>query len=412
VFDVIIAGAGPAGSAAAKILADNGFKVGIIEKKKLPRFKACGGGVAIRCLDALKRLDVDINDVALQEYHGFMLSYKDIVATCNMDMVMGWGVYRSDFDYLITKQAVSSGAELFEKKEIIGFKNNKKSLKIITKSGNFNSKLLFGADGANSFIRKELGIKYDGKKLGFCLEAEIKANNKKIEELNNMLNLDLSYLDEGYAWIFPKKHAGTVNIGVGTYLRTAQRPDISLKEVLLKFIKDKGFKINSEKFFGALIPFGGSVSPLGKENVILLGDAAGLVSPMSGEGIPYALDSGILSAECAKKYFEINEPLVDNYSDSISHLTKEISEYAISLQKKLYGNDKHRELVVKMCSRNNKLFDTIGKIFLHIIPYEDGIKELSTYKLLPKILDVWYSDSIFSPIGDTTITPLSKWVRM
>ena len=411
-YDVIIVGAGPAGSAAAKILAENGFKVAIFEKMKLPRFKACGGGVAIQCLDSLKKLEVDVEEVALQEYKGFMLSYRDIIATCKLDMIMGWGVYRKDFDYLLTKKAENSGAKVFDKQKVIGFKENGDNIKLVTESGVEQTRILFGADGINSTIRKKLGIDYDRSKLGFCLESEIKTTKSKIEEYGDMINLDLSCLKEGYAWVFPKKRAGTVNVGIGTYLETAQSPDMPMKDVLLKFIRDKGLSDKLTNLSGALIPFGGTVNCFGKQNTILLGDAAGMVSPMSGEGIPYALDSGVIAAECAISFFENQTNLVDKYSKSVFPIAREINEYAIALQKRLYGSKSHRKLIVKMCANYPDFFDTVGKIFLHIIPYEQGIEKLSPIKLLPKFLGTWYSDSIWSPISPYVPKSNSRWVRM
>jgi len=79
-YDVIVVGAGPAGCAAANILSKKGFKVIVFEKTKLPRDKPCGGGIAIRCKKSLELLDIDINEVSLQEYKGFNLSFYDQIA--------------------------------------------------------------------------------------------------------------------------------------------------------------------------------------------------------------------------------------------------------------------------------------------------------------------------------------------
>lgn len=80
-----------------------------------------------------------------------------------------------------------------------------------------------------------------------------------------------------------------------------------------------------------MLPFGGTVDLFGKGNIILLGDAAGLASPLTGEGIPYALGSGIIAADCATKFFEEQLPLVESYTKAIKPLSREINDYALTL---------------------------------------------------------------------------------
>lgn len=411
-LDVAIVGAGPSGTAAATILAEKGFKVAVFEKEKLPRHKDCGGGVAIRCLDALKKLDVKVEEVSLQEYKGFILSYKDLMARCDLGMIIGWGVYREDFDYLITKRAIESGATVFEKRRVVGAKEKGGTVRVITKSGVKNAKLLFGADGINSIVRRSLDVVYKKEKLGLCLLSEVKTSREKINEYDDMINLDFSYLREGFTWAFPKKRGKTINVGVGGYLQTIQKSNLSMRELLVRFVRERGIADNVKNIHGALIPFGGTVDCFGKGNIILLGDAAGLVSPMSGEGIPYALDSGIIAADCATKFFEQQIPLEESYTQDIAHLTREINDYALTLQKRIYGTDTHRRLVVQMCVDHDKLFNTIGKIFLHTIPYEEGMKRLSLIRLLPLLISTWYRRSIWSPVSITPPKPMVEWVRM
>jgi len=381
-YDVIIVGAGPAGSSSAKILADKGYKVAIIEKEKLPRHKHCGGCVSIRCSDALKRLNVNIEDIPNQKYQGFIINYKNIIAKSDMNEVMGWGIYREEFDYIITKSALNAGATIINSK-VKGYNEIDDKIQVYTDDETFETKILFAADGINSTIRKNLGIVYDKDKLGICLEAEVKTTKEKIEEYENRVNLDLSYLNKGYVWAFPKKFGDTINVGIGCYLETSKKSEIDIKKILRQFVKDRGISDKIDNIHGALIPFGGTVDCFGKNNIILLGDAAGLVSPMSGEGIPYAIDSGILAAESAIEFLENQTHLVESYTKKISYLSDEINNYGISLQKRLFGNDFKRKLMVKMFALNYNLIDKVGKIFIHIISYKEGVKELSPLKLLP-----------------------------
>lgn len=410
-LDISIVGAGPAGSSAAKILAENGFKVAIFEKERLPRHKHCGGGVSIYCSKYLEQLDVDIQKASLQDYTGFSLSYGDLSAKCDLKTTIGYGVYREDFDYLITESAIKAGSILNNKK-ITGLKKVKNYYNLLTKNGSYKTKYVLGADGINSTIRKCIGIPYERDKLAVSLEAEVKTTRKKIEEYNNMVNLDLKYFDQGYAWDFPKIGKKTINFGVGTFLTTSKNMEVPLREVFYRFLKDKGFKNNIKDVHGALLPFRGTVDYFGKENVILIGDAAGLVSPLSGEGVPYALESGITVANCIKDHFNDDNFALQNYEERLSHLKTELNKHAIVLQNKLYGTDSHRKLIVRICKENPRLIEDIGKIFMHMISYESGVTKFSTINLIPKIINAIYKESFLSPVEEYHPKPASSWVRM
>jgi len=384
-IDVAIIGAGPAGCAAANILADRGFKVIVLEKDKLPRHKHCGGGISLRCVKALNKLDVNIEEVSLQDYKGFTLSYKELMAKSNLGQTIGWGVYRADFDNLLAKSAIYNGARVCQSK-VNGFKDENGRIKIFTDSCVRDVQILFGADGIRSTVRKELGIEYKENKIGFCLESEVQATSNNIEEFNDLLHLDFSYLKDGYSWAFPKKQGHTINIGIGGYLKSIQDSGFSLEELLTIFARSHNIPINPDEIHGALLPFGGTVDCFGKSNTILLGDAAGLASPLTGEGIPYALESGIIAANCATKFFEEQIPLVKSYTKAIEPLSREINDYALTLQNRMFGSDAHRRHIVKMCTSNDYFTETVSKIFTHIIPYEEGVKRLSTVRLLPSII--------------------------
>ena len=384
-YDVIIAGAGPAGCAAANILSKKGFKVAIFEKAELPRDKSCGGGVAIRCKDSLDRLSVDIGEVSLQEYKGFNLSFNNHSAKTNLGRTIGWGVYRKDFDWLLAQNAIYNGARVTHK-TVNCFEENDGIIRVSTDHGFFDTKILLAGDGINSVVRKGLGIEYDTNKIGVCSVCEVKTTPEKIEEFNDLTHLDFSYLQKGFVWAFPKKQGNTINVGVGGYIESMKKNHVSLNDILHRFVTTHNISDKIDRPHGALIPFGGTVTRYGMDNILLLGDAAGFASPLSGEGIPYALESGIIAADCVTQFFENQTPLLDNYTRNIFPLAKEINEYALTLQNKLFGSDSHRKHIVKMCATNEYVMDVISKIFLHIIPYEEGIKKLSTLRLLPSML--------------------------
>ena len=101
---------------------------------------------------------------------------------------------------------------------------------------------------------------------------------------------------------------------MGGYLNSIQALNVSLYDLLHRFFKSQNKFNDMGKVKGALLPFGGTVNCFGRGNTILLGDAAGLSSPLDGEGIPYALESGIIGAECAMRYFDEQIPLIELYS--------------------------------------------------------------------------------------------------
>ena len=380
-YDVAIVGAGPAGCSAANILAKEGYKVIILEKEKIPRFKCCAGGISLRCLNSLFLLHTDINEVSLQEYKGFALRYKDIIAESNLGRTIGWGVYRNDFDNFLAKSAIYNGARITHEK-MLGFKEEKDRIKIISDNVNREAKILLAADGIRSLIRKNLDIKYDKNKIGFCLDVEVPSTHNKIDEFNDLLNLDFSYLDKGFAWVFPKRQANSINIGIGGYLTSIQNLKPSIYDIFINFLRTQKVECEPKNFSGALLPFGGTVDCFGKNNIILLGDAAGLGSPLDGEGIPYALESGIIAADSVIQHFNTNESLTNLYTDGIQAIKTEINQYAFTLQQKIFGSNSHRKRIVEWCATNEYLIETISKIFTHILSYEEGVKKLSLLKIL------------------------------
>ncbi len=383
-YDIIIVGAGPAGSAASIILANKGFKVAIIEKKNLPRHKHCGGCISSRSISSLQKLGINIESVSLHKYKGFTMRYGDLVTGYDWGDMKVYGVYREVFDYAITNKAIDAG--------VVILKNQVKKLRMeddiifvfLDNDNILETKVLFGADGIHSIIRKEIGVTYQKNKLGFCLETEVPATDEIIDSYNDRLSLDFSYFKEGYIWAFPKKLGKTINIGFGTDFHTVKNSKIPIKEILQRYAQDKGLSL--PRIHGAFIPFGGTVDCFGRNTVILLGDAAGLVSPLSGEGISYALESGIYAAESAIDFFEHNTPLLESYSRKLNSIKNEINIYGLQLQKKMYRGRTHRKLMFKMCSKNQDIMKKLGEIFTQKITYEQGVKQLTPLKLLPAMV--------------------------
>jgi digeranylgeranylglycerophospholipid reductase len=304
-FDVVISGAGPAGSRCAQILAEKGFEVALLEKDVNWR-KPCGGAVSSRIFKyypQLRKLNyAPITEITMYsgDYHELSYSWKNIRDySINVD--------RLEFDNVVRTIAIEAGAHLFDKNLSVDFvtKNNRK-IGIKTKSSlgskEYLGKILIIADGMSSKLAPKSGLKGKWKidEIGLCKCAILEGENSL-----NKSSMSLFFRAyKGYGWIFPLGDK-RFNIGCGTWLD--ENLTTNLNQAYSEFLNDPHIK----KFFpksqykeiwkGAYpIPaLGVKEKCLYGENIMIIGDAAGFVSPISGEGIHPSVVSGQAAAEVA-----------------------------------------------------------------------------------------------------------------
>ena len=285
-YDVTVIGAGPAGAASAHVLSSYGMKVCILDKHTFPRSKLCGGLLTIKA----QRIFNDIFNISwdpvieyvsdgVRFYHSNKLlnevtNYKKIFFT-----------NRALFDNLIVEQAVKAGAEPYLGISIADFDETNKTITL--KDGRkIISDFIIGADGVNSVGSKHLFKKsVDLNRIGLGLEIELDRN--KMYDDRIYPEIYFGVLKWGYGWVFPKKN--TLTVGIGGLLK--YNPHMT--ETFFKFLGtlfERNFDKSAVK--GHYIPFGYYKKTPGKNNILLCGDAAGLVDPITGEGIAYALLSG------------------------------------------------------------------------------------------------------------------------
>ncbi len=314
-YDVIVVGAGPAGSTAAMKAAEGGGETLIIEKCKLPRFKLCGGNVANWVV-----LKLNIPEGVLdRKYTSITFCTPPRYEKQNFPVPgVYWGVYRDRFDYHITKMATRAGAELKEGvyvKDVIKEGGSVKG--VITSDGEeLRADVVIACDGVYSTIAKRCGLwdkwfKERGETWkdyqGFCMGVEMKMDNEIIEERFGdsyviFTGKDISPL--GYGWIFPKD--GMLTVGVGS---AAGMMDKKPAEYLDFFMKHpaaaqflEGAKVVTGR--GAFIPYKRAYTPSYLAGLLVAGDAAGMVSPITGEGIFFSvragMDAGSTAAEAVQ----------------------------------------------------------------------------------------------------------------
>ena len=347
-FDVMVIGAGPAGSTAAKFCAKAGLKTAIIEKEKLPRSKICAGGIIPA---ALKFCNINIPDNIIErKCDSITLEYKRLSKTVKIQEPI-YMVERSNFDMYLTEEAIKFGAILKENEKLSDFSYKDDHISISTTKDNYKTRLLIGADGYLSTVRKLLGISFNTKSSPIAVETIIPLINDKISERfdNNMI---VSYIPGimGYAWIFPKKNHLTA--GIGTFLKSP----LHIKDRLFTFLNEHGLNgYNSTKSW--FIPPTYNQTATFSNGIILIGDAAGFVDAFTGEGIRYAMISGKLAAVTAENCFKKNDfsrDCLKEYNELCRKFVIHNLAYSKKISHYIYG---HQWLTVPAAIKSKKLLE-------------------------------------------------------
>ncbi len=288
-YDVIIVGAGPSGSYSGYLLSKAGVKVLIIDKENFPRDKVCGGGISQKTLDIL---DFDISPIVQRNIKGAYLTFKNSgIVVKSMEGRNGVSILRSDFDNYILQKAIEQGADFLPKTSINKFLQNPDKIILNTSEGEIESRILIAADGVYSKIRREV-FGNDLVSYAPAIEALIYVDDEVLNKYNDHTLFDFGGMKKGYGWIFPKKD----HLNVGVFSIYGSKNIKSELDFFIKLYPSLG-KYKEIKTIGFSIPVKNNKEIYGKENLILIGDAAGFAESFYGEGIYFALKSGKLAAE-------------------------------------------------------------------------------------------------------------------
>ncbi|GAA6209641.1 geranylgeranyl reductase family protein [Cognatishimia sp. WU-CL00825] len=297
-FDVIVIGSGPAGSAAAAWLARNGYSVALIDKVKFPRDKLCGGLFTERSRKYHREIfGADFQIAKAVTKHDVTLWHAGQPLGTLTDIPPLHLTMRRGLDADLQALALSAGATDFSGQAIA----NITATSVQLKSGQaLAAKVLIGADGVNSLVARTLfGQAFDHNEIGFALEIEAPLPPLPLEK--QPLRIDFDAAKWGYGWSFPKQHSVTIGIG------GLHRLNPGMKAQLTRYLNDLNVA-EGAKVKGHFLPFGHFRKTPGKGAVLLAGDAAGLVDPITGEGIAFALKSGQLAAQAAIEALTDNAP--------------------------------------------------------------------------------------------------------
>jgi menaquinone-9 beta-reductase len=308
--DVVVVGAGPAGSAAATWAARAGRDVLVIDSASFPRDKSCGDGLTPRAVAELERLGLGEWLDARIRHRGLRMSgfggEAEIEWPGPSFPSTGSAVARAELDDRVRKVAENSGARMRLGVKAVGVHHDSRGrvISVVLADGmEIGCRELIVADGARSTLGRALGRRWHQETVyGIAARGYLTTPRGAEPWLTSHLELrspDGAVLP-GYGWIFPLGN-GEVNIGVGA-LSTSKRPAELALRPLMSYYTDLrrdewGFTGWPRAVSSALLPMGGAVSGVAGPNWMLIGDAAACVNPLNGEGIDYGLETGRLAAE-------------------------------------------------------------------------------------------------------------------
>ena len=306
--DVLVVGAGPAGGSAAYFLKQFGYKVLIVDKQSLPRYKPCGGGVPLKALN-----NFSFNPQSVIEDHistiTFAYQQKHIsipVKSNALAMTM-----RDKLDSYIVED---SGADVVEKEKICSLGYAGKKIELSTESGRkLKANYVVAADGAYSRIAQLAGLRKN-KHMGVALELEADVSPAVMHSYRSRMLIGTGSLPWGYYWIFPK--SDHLSVGIGSFRNKAK----GLLGLFKQTLNELEINFADNQIKAHPLPYYSGRQCLTKDKILLCGDAAGLVDPLTGEGIQHAITSGKLAAQAiaTQRIDSYDRQIEENFSRNLN----------------------------------------------------------------------------------------------
>jgi geranylgeranyl reductase family protein len=311
-YDSIVVGAGPSGSTCAYRLAEAGASVLVLDRARFPRDKPCGGGVTGRAARLVPfPLDPVVEDIVTRAE--LRLRYgRSFAREGKAPLVLM--TQRRRLDAFLTEHAVEAGAEFRDGTKVERVEASDDGVSVTVAGGErLEARTLIGADGVNGVTARALSLG-GNQAVGVAIEGNVRYDRLR-EDYRGRLILELGVVPGGYGWVFPK--GDHVNFGVGGWEREGPR----LRKHLARLCVEHGVDPDElEELRGFRLPLRAPRSTLARGRTLLVGDAAGLIDPVSGDGMFEGFLSAKLAAEAALDLLEGREESLEPYGPRLVEL--------------------------------------------------------------------------------------------
>ncbi|HVP77779.1 MAG TPA: geranylgeranyl reductase family protein [Thermodesulfobacteriota bacterium] len=360
-YDVIVVGGGPGGSTTARFCAKAGVKTLLIEKERLPRYKPCGG-----CLSAktVRLLGFDLSPVIENTVYGAKFTYcsKDPFFIESKNPI-AFLVMRDRFDQVLIDRALEAGTKVLDGERVTKVEEGADGVSVELTSGmKLHCQVLVGADGSESIVARSLSLrpKKNGG-YGVAVESETPFNSSVPfpREEFQLVHLDFGRVPNGYGWVFPKKE--WLSIGIGGMFRESEK--MNPRHYFKSFVKGLSYipEGKTGRVIGHLLPsFYDENQKVSQGRFLLVGDAAHLMDPLQGEGIYYAVRSGMLAAEAILEWKREGTPPSDYYQKAVRLDICENLKWALTLSHIVFR-------FTKLAYGTLKRYPELGEIYVQVL---------------------------------------------
>lgn len=356
-WDVVVVGAGPAGCHAAWNLGRRGRNVLLVDRATFPRWKPCAGGITVKAAPYIPR---ELHDLFEEEIREAIISFgPDAVTRIHTRRPVGWMVHRESFDAAhldLVRQCAS--VAVVEGCRVSAVEEMADRVRVHSSSGVLEARAVIGADGVEGMVARALRG-WAERDCVVVFEGEAWLDGP--QGAHGSALFDLEHFPGGYGWVFPKRH----RCSIGGYVENGEGGR-SVRARYRSFVKEWEPLRGSETYRsrGYRIPLGGTSRRLNTNRIVLVGDAADAVDPVTGEGIAFAFKTAHLAAAAVDEMLTTGRSL-DGYTSKVWREIHAPFRFARRLSDLMYT---HPRAAFRLLFRNR----LICRLFVRVVRGEIG----------------------------------------